>query len=371
MKKVLFFSLAAGLALAACTKNEVRPVEVDQEITYQTITTKAASAMDEGNHFISYAYFLEKDKKWDTDNDRNGASAYISAADISYDRQTTCWKAASPYYWPKQGSLTFFAWSTNNASPSVFAWDTNNESPSLTPKNPTCSTAKGIEVSSYDITANKNVDFLVAEIVKEQTHNTTQVNGKTWANGVPTVFKHTLSKLAFQIQTVDNTGNAKDYSSESIKFNVKSITLKSVKNKCAYAQTWGTGAAASGHAWSDISGTEQIEVPVFTGNYPATPTATTLTKSGDDYEIVIPQDFDNSASTEDLLEIKYDITTSYTGSDVVEHVTQTVKLSDVYPNNWEVNKLYTLLIKLSVNEIYWAPTVEEWTPTGSTKPVQF
>ena len=137
MKKVLFFALAAGVALAACTKNEVRPVEVDQEITYQTITTKAASAMDEGNHFISYAYFLEKDKKWDTDNDRNGASAYISAADISYDRQTKCWKAASPYYWPKQGSLTFFAWSTNNASPSVFAWDTNNESPSLTPNKPT------------------------------------------------------------------------------------------------------------------------------------------------------------------------------------------------------------------------------------------
>ena len=362
MKKVLFFALAAGVALAACTKNEVRPVEVDQEITYQTITTKAAaSAMDEGNHFISYAYFLEKDKKWDTDNDRNGASAYISAADISYDTQTKCWKAASPYYWPKQGSLTFFAWSTNNASPSVFAWDTNNESPSLTPNKPTCSTAKGIEVSSYDITANKNVDFLVAEIVKEQTHNTTQVNGKTWAKGVQTVFKHTLSKLAFQVQTVKN------YSNEKIKFTVKSITLKSVKNKRAYAQTWKTTPAASGHVWSDISGTEEIAVPVFTGSKDVSSTPTTLSKSDDDYEIVIPQDFDNGASTEDLLEIKYDITTSYATTPVVEHVTQRVKLSDVYPSGWEVNKLYTLLIKLSVNEIYWAPTVEEWEKVNATE----
>ena len=352
MKKVLFFALAAGVALAACTKNEVKPVNVDQEITYQTINTKAASAMDEHNHFISYAYFLEKDKNWDANN--TNASKYIDGAEVYF--QTGRWKAADTYYWPKQGRLTFFAWSDNDNAPSV------------TPT-PGCSKEKGIEVSSYDITANKNVDFLVAEIVKDQKENTTTVG--TWAKGVPTVFKHTLSKLAFQIQTVDNTGNAKDYSSESIKFNVKSITLKSVKNKRAYAQTWGTGAAASGHVWSDISGTEQIEVPVFTGNYPATPTATTLTKSGDDYEIVIPQEFDNSASTEDLLEIQYDITTSYTGSDVVEHVTQTVKLSDVYPNNWEVNKLYTLLIKLSVNEIYWAPTVEIWDTTGSTAPVQF
>lgn len=366
MKKVLFFALAAGVALVACTKNEVRPVEVDQEITYQTISTKAAEPMNENNHFISYAYFLEKDKKWDTDNDRNRASAYISAADISYDRQTKCWKAASPYYWPKQGSLTFFAWSTNNASPSVYAWDTNNESPSLTPNNPTCSKEKGIRVSPYDITANKNVDFLVAEIVKDQKENTTTVG--TWAKGVPTVFKHTLSKLEFQVQTVDKNGEAKDYSRENIKFDVKNITLKSVKNKRVYAQTWSkdaSGPVPSGHVWSDTTETVHIDVPVFHGTENVTKDATPLPKT--DYEIVIPQTFDNSPSTVDSLEIKYDITTSYATTPVVEHVTQRVKLSDVYPSGWEVNKLYTLLIKLSVNEIYWAPTVEPWEEVNATE----
>lgn len=365
MKKYLLYATAACAALAACTKNEVKPVEMDQEITYQTITTKAAEPMNENNHFISYAYFLEKGKKWDNDNDRNGASAYISAADISYDSQTKCWKAASPYYWPKQGSLTFFAWSTNNASPSVFAWDTNNESPSLTPNKPTCSIEKGIKVSSYDITANKNVDFLVAEIVKDQTENKTQVEGKNWAKGVQTVFKHTLSKLEFQVQTVDNTGAGKDYSSEKIKFNVKSITLKSVKNKRAYAQTWNTGTSASSHVWSDIEETtEHIPVTVFSGDANVTKDATPLDT---DYKIVIPQTFDSSDLTEDLLEIKYNITTSYTTTPVVEHVTQRVKLSDVYPSGWDVNKLYTLLIKLSVNEIYWAPTVEEWEKVNATE----
>ena len=68
-----------------------------------------------------------------------------------------------------------------------------------------------------------------------------------------------------------------------------------------------------------------------------------------------------------MLEIQYDITTSYTGSDVVEHVILPVKLSDVYTNNWEVNKFYTLLIKLSMNEIFWAPTVEEWEKVNATE----
>ena len=348
MKKVLFFALSAGVALVACTKNEVRPVEVDQEITYQTISTKAGTAaMNEANHFISYAYFLEKGNNWDSNS--SSAKAYISAAEISF--QTDCWKAAKSYYWPKQGSLTFFAWSDNDATPSV------------TPT-PTCSITNGIEVSSYDITANKNVDFLVAEIVKDQTENKTQVEGKNWAEGVQTVFKHTLSKLEFQVQTVDNTGAGKDYSSEKIKFNVKSITLKSVKNKRAYAQTWNKGTSASSHVWSDIEETtEHIPVTVFSGDANVTKDATPLDT---DYKIVIPQTFDNSDSTEDLLEIKYDITTSYATTPVVEHVTQRVKLSTVYPNDWEVNKSYTLLIKLSMNEIYWAPTVEIWEPENSS-----
>ena len=181
MKKYLLYATAACAALAACTKNEVKPVELDQEITYQTISTKAGTAaMNEANHFISYAYFLEKGNNWDSNS--SSAKAYISAAEISF--QTDCWKAAKSYYWPKQGSLTFFAWSDNDATPSV------------TPT-PTCSITNGIEVSSYDITANRNVDFLVADIVKDQTKNTTTVG--TWKTGVPTVFKHALSKLVFKV----------------------------------------------------------------------------------------------------------------------------------------------------------------------------
>ena len=43
MKKFTLIALAACVALAACTKNEVRPVSADQEITFETAVYKASS----------------------------------------------------------------------------------------------------------------------------------------------------------------------------------------------------------------------------------------------------------------------------------------------------------------------------------------
>ena len=43
MKKFTLIALSACVALAACTKNEVRPVSTDQEITFETAVYKASS----------------------------------------------------------------------------------------------------------------------------------------------------------------------------------------------------------------------------------------------------------------------------------------------------------------------------------------
>lgn len=114
MKKYILIAAVASVALAACTKNEVKPVEVDQEITYQTINTKAASTFASDRHFTSYAYMLPSGKTWDSKFSEG--SAYIADADIYYHTTPYEWKAEKTYYWPKQGSLTFFAWSTYTTS---------------------------------------------------------------------------------------------------------------------------------------------------------------------------------------------------------------------------------------------------------------
>lgn len=350
MKKNLFIAAAACVALAACTKNEVKPVEMDQEITYQTITTKAASTFASDCHFTSYAYMLPSGKTWDSKFSEG--SAYIADADIYYHDTAPNyeWKAANTYYWPKQGSLTFFAWSTYTDAKA-----------SLTGATVSCTQAKGIQVDKFDITKNKNVDFLVAEVAKDKKANETQHedgSSHTWAKGVPTVFKHALSKLVFKVVTVKG-GTPYSYTSDKVTFTVKSIKLKGVNNNLAYSQDWQSGNTASKHTWTDPNPIVEIaEVPVFTGTYVATNTATALTPATGDYSIVIPQLFD----ADDVLEIIYEIKTEFiSGSPVTETVTiNDKKLSEVYTAKWEPGKEYTLTIKLGIDEVLWDPTLDDW-----------
>lgn len=351
MKKHIMFAAVASVALASCTKNEVKPVEIDQEITYQTITTKAeASSFASDRHFTSYAYMLPYGQTWDSNY--SSGSAYIAAADISYHKTAPNyeWKADKTYYWPKQGSLTFFAWSTYTTTTA-----------SLSGAAVTCTKDKGIQVDKFDIEQNKNVDFLVAEVAKDKKANETQHQdgeGNTWAKGVPTVFKHALSKLVFKVVTVKGRKEY-NYTNDQVTFTVKSIKLKGVNNNLAYSQDWQSGSAASLHTWTNPNPIVEIaEVPVFTGTYVATNTATALTPATGDYSIVIPQSFDD----DDVLEIIYEIKTEFiSGSPVTETVTiNDKKLSEVYTANWEPGKEYTLTIKLGIDEVLWDPTLEDW-----------
>lgn len=344
MKKLLFFAAAASVALVACTKNEV--AQIDNEITYQTVQTRAASAFSELNKFISYAYFLPQGKTWDANY--GTASPYISEAEISF-HYGNMWKASKTYYWPKQGSLTFFAWSTNTATPAI------------TGGTVTCPLAKGISVDTYDLTQNRNVDFLVAEVAKDQTENTTKLG--EWQKGVPTVFKHALSSIAFKVQTVvsKNDPTEKDYSSDNVTFKVKSIELLGVSNKASYAQTWNAAAAASSHVWnSKTTG----NIPAFTGTQVVTKTATDLTITpGTDYSIVLPQTIDSAKK----IKIVYDITTEFiSGHPVTETVTETKDFNTVYTDGWKPGKKYTVTIKLSMDEILWAPDVTDWEVVSAT-----
>lgn len=346
--KRFFLAALAIAAIASCAKNEVVSVPEQSEITFQTVATKAAQPFDTDNKFISYAWFLPKDEEWATDPE--ASSAYISGAEIGYNTTANAWKAADTYYWPKQGSLTFFAWTVNT-----------DATPSLTNATVACTKANGITVTAYDLTKNKNVDFMVADIEADQTDNTTTIS--TWNAGVPTVFRHALSKLEFKVVTVDNGGNAKDYSSENVSFTLKSIALTGVNNNKTYAQ----GNITSDHTWTEASPVVEIaSLPVYTNNDPGftvTNVEQTLEPSVNDYYIVLPQAMD----TDDELVITYDITTSYTGSPVKETVEQSVKLSTIYSSNWLPTKNYTLTIKLGINEIYWDPSVESWSDPVSTE----
>lgn len=63
MKKIILLAASAMAILAGCSRTEIRSIaDEPQQITFRTIETKAAGDFDKGNKFISYAWFLEKDK---------------------------------------------------------------------------------------------------------------------------------------------------------------------------------------------------------------------------------------------------------------------------------------------------------------------
>ena len=355
--KTIILATSALALLAACSKSEVLPVEsAPQEITFQTVETKAASNFSTDNHFYSYAYFLEEGKTLDANS--ADAKAYIYGSEIQYVSGETAWKnATTKYYWPKKGSLTFFAWTDNTAAPAVDPSDAVS-----------CAADSGIKFTDYDITTttNKNKDLLVADIAKNQKENTTQYDG--WKKGVPTVFKHILSNLVFNIKT-DYATSKDEYA--SVTFNLKNIELKNVNTKGTYTQgevTTTTPAwTAKSAPWSSQTESETLEI--FNGTLAvakATDDPTAITSS---YSIVLPQTFEAVATigtTTPVITVKYDIITEYVSSSpVTETITVTKSLNEIY-SKWEPAKKYTLTLIVGLNEILWDPDITDWTGVSNS-----
>lgn len=351
MNKHIFYIAAACVALASCVKNEVRVNAPDKEITFQTVSTKAGGAAFETNkHFFSYAYFLEKDKTWDPDF--ASAKPYIDKAVITYEPGTAAgkgsWVAKDNYYWPKQGKLTFFAWTDN-----TIHHPTNNPAPSVTSATVTCAPKTGIKIENYSVKDNRNKDILVAEIAKDKTANETATGA--WKNGVPTVFRHALAKVEFKVNKRTNYPN--------VTFKVKKITLTKVSTRGTFTQCQST----PNENWGWNGWGLQEDLPVFTGDKEVTKTADSTPAEFDaltpdpntDYHIVLPQVLRDKIDP--TITIEYEIITSYvTGNPVTEKVTETKALKDIYKSDWECNKKYVLEITLGLNEIYWDPSVEGW-----------
>lgn len=345
MNKHIFYVAAACVALASCVKNEVRVNAPDKEITFQTVSTKVGAPFDNTHKFYSYAYFLEKGKTWNTANLLTDAKAYINNAEIHYKSGRNVWEADNTYYWPKQGSLTFFAWTDDTAAPSVGTGATV-----------TCAPNTGIKITDYSVkeNKNKNKDILVADIAKDKTANET-VTGRNWSEGVPTVFRHALAKVEFKVNKRENY--------PGIVFKVKSITLNGVSTKGTFTQ----GSPTDDWKWSGQDTPDNLTVFSSTTGMEVTKTenpapAEYHALDSGDYSIVLPQNFDNDTPT---LTIVYDIITSYTGTNVTETVNETKALKDIYKSTtstgkWESKKKYVLGITLGLNEIYWDPSIEGW-----------
>lgn len=176
MLKRLIISAVLVLTLGCCTKIVQQSGPMDNtEISYQVISNRTKAPLEAYPTtvpFVSSAWYLPQGKKWDAN--KADAQLYISSAVISYDSATKVFKAETPYYWPKKGSLTFMAYSPESAKIQI-------------------TKDKGVEITGWETNgSDKRIDLMVADMVKNKSANGTSYG----MVGVPIVFRHILSKVA-------------------------------------------------------------------------------------------------------------------------------------------------------------------------------
>lgn len=337
MKKY-FFILAAAAALAACAKNEVTPVlsQENTEIAYNVAPkTKAGLTANQenfaqGNVFASWAFYLPKDQTWAAN--KATSQPYIVNSTISHENGI--WKdQTKSYYWPKDGgSLTFLAYSLNKGDLTL-----NGEHSAFT-----CDNAGGVQ-GHIELMDNKNTDFLVAEIAADKTANENQYV----FNGVPTLFKHKLSKVACTVK------KAAEYADKT--FELKEINFLKVATYGSYGQLPTEGVTA-GTVKNDQVYTNAVQ----------TITTTAAAVAAEDVVIYMPQNFADETDAKKIakIQVKYTVTTTVGTGSVVENCVKEISIKDKFAE-WAMGKKYIFNLTFALDEITWDPAVEKWEDVNS------
>lgn len=392
MKKVLTAAILAvtTCAFIGCTKNEVRSISDNpQAVRFLPLNGKhSTKAMVNGTTypkdlpFGTLAYYLPSGN-WDAN--MANATLYIPISKVVNKSGATsgsAWEVErKTYYWPKSGSLTFFAYSPFSYQ-EAGGGDLNIES---------LSGNDGIQIVDYDVDAHQDTDFMVADIAKNKTANEANP-GSSLYTGVPVVFRHKLSQIVginFQtvITSTTATGTAlvaHDYSNGhsanglleagDIVFKLKKVEVKNLYTKGTYGYT-NTGADPVAEHWNPLSNKKPYtwfgKTPeAFAGNTEFNLTYKTQDANRNDYLLILPQPLITPGTTtpkptDPLIHIEYQVLTY---SDDIHYSTEDV-IENVYLYNIhnsasaiDMNKkiTYNFKINLADRKIYWAPSVADW-----------
>ena len=327
MKKLMLIA-AACVALASCVKNEVEPIRIDDApIGFQAVQAlESTRAAFEGTSFVASAYLMNGDVAtfWDNTTAAN-KQQYFKNEKVT--ESAGKWTTATPYYWPKQGSLSFYAYTPESVA--AGDWDAN----------------LNYVFNAYDAKT-QNVDFMVADIAKDLK-----------ANDVPAVFRHKLTQL--QVEAKKSVDDARVVT-------LKSVYLDNMQYIGTYTQPYNYQFGVYDDKWEQNVATTYYEL--LSADFPVT--GTTAAPITETHNFFLPQALD--AQT---LYVEYTI--AHNGA--TETVKHTLNLKDiddasthsiagrVNDDKWLQNEKITITLNIGLNEqIEWAPEQIDWDTEGIT-----
>ena len=211
MKKTAFIAALAIAALASCSKTVEEGFQsevVFQVARYKDVTKAITPPSDTTDYKDNYKDVPFGAFAWYKGVSATDNADFMTNQKISFSDPV--WRPeGTTYYWPKSGSIDFICYSPYTAD------GTDAPLPVIT--------ETSIAYPTWNVADHQDVDVMYADKVTGLTNNTNTY----YYNGVPTLFRHALAKINFQIKAaytevtdpVTGTKTKWDIEVESIKVN--------------------------------------------------------------------------------------------------------------------------------------------------------
>ncbi len=371
MKKSLILVAVAAVALSACSKNEIIPTieESAPAISFGTYGPRSITKADADNYVSANQLIADADfdvwgwytangvsfngsngtmffgntHPWYTVTYKNGGGANTNGSANTY--------VDGPRYWPTGETpnyLHFYAYYPSNAG-------------TITPPD-------GLGAFSFtaEATAAAQVDFMIADIVKDQTYNTANGNpgtNSTFDGTVDLTFRHMLTKVQVKFKT---TQAIVDDTNTDIK--VQSASFVNINNTGTLTSSY--DGTTFGTAWSAVSGTATYSIPVDA----STALTATATNYGDDETgifLLVPQTMlANGQANAQYITVTWDVITDgvTTTNTRKIYLDDCVKSDDPTSANyttkanidWAKNNFVTYIITIAPNQILFTGAAAAW-----------
>lgn len=366
MKRFLFMSALASVALASCVNDEAMEntsKASDQKITFNAPVVSGLTRTpqygeigtdyDINESFNVFAlWHKEKYSSWAAVD--NKSAVYMNEVTVSHTTTTNdsykigedegngSWTfqgegETGPYYWPKDGYLTFAAYSPADAVGTYSMTETN-----------------GLQIDDFSVDedASKHYDLLYSELSKDQTRKGYTADHDNYL-GVDINFNHALSSIRFMVKTKETYSNAV--------ITLQKIEIGGVKYKGDFTQN--LDATPNTAMWTVEN--DLISAAYVSTNSDQVVNATATEPSNHNDIILMPQTLTDNA------EITVTYTMQVNGGAVIPQ-TQTVKINTL-SDKWEIGKRYTYNIIFTLEKVYFAPDVTDWVdvPETGTEDIDF
>ena len=333
MKKLFLLAALVGVALTGCMKNEVYVPKCETPISFEVANYVAQTRVG------AFDYDAFGVNAWSHD-----AAAAAGAEVKMMDNEDVSfiggkWTTATPYYWPINGTVDFIAYYPTTVEPEI-DYDYN-----------------GADTYTYDNYTVTNVDLMYADKAIRYSENVSAFG----FTGVPTVFRHALAKVNFQVQnaypaeTATGANTTYEIVVDKITLNTHhtgSVTLENSGDTAASLGTWSVAnnvwtpkeGSTTPLIWEDDVNLDDDDVVAYT----------------DKTQYVLPQILADDVT----VEVVYTVTQKQNGTtiSVKQYNPAAIKLNTMGLPSWQMNKniTYTISIIAKSNQILFAPAVEDW-----------